>query len=282
MANRTQFYFYAPTWDIPAEGPIKIGNVLRSIENPETPLATVVPPSTTPITKTDVVISHADLRQGRLTILTKFLEVLKLGGGVRYSNKYATSQAAEALHSYEQLVTTQFFPDEDYLQQCLDAPRVKRYLELSRCKKPVYVITGLKTVYGASAESRASRGRGGHLEGGVDPTLLSGGAAPAAVEVAADLSRDKSTGVAWGGSEPFVLAFRVRRVYAHKDTGEVRKQEDYKRGALLGNETGGGVVHGPGFLVSKMDDPEDEGEDSFGVTEGDTEVVCAFSKKSPE
>ncbi|KAL8388759.1 hypothetical protein RB599_010084 [Gaeumannomyces hyphopodioides] len=275
MANRTQFYFYAPTWDIPAEGPIKIGNVLRSIKNPETPLATVVPPSTTPIKKTDVVISHADLRQGRLTILTRFLDVLKLGGGVRYSNN------AEVLHSYEQLVTRQFFPDEDYLQQCLDALRVRQYLELSRCKKPVYVITGLKTVYGASAESRASRGRGGHLEGGVDPTLPSGGAAPA-VEVDADLSRGRSTEVAWGGSEPFVLAFRVRRVYAHEKTGEIRKQEDYKRGAFLGNETKGDVGDGRGFSVSKTDDPEDEGHDNVEVTEGDTEVVCAFSKKAPE
>ncbi|EJT68927.1 hypothetical protein GGTG_13517 [Gaeumannomyces tritici R3-111a-1] len=275
MANRTRFYFYAPTWDIPAEGPIKIGNVLRSIKNPETPLATVVPLSTIPIEKTDVVISHAELRQGRFTILTRFLDVLKFGGGVGWGNN------AEALHSYERLVTNQFFPDEDYLQQCLDAPRVRRYLELSRSKKPVYVITGLKTVHGASAESRTSHSRGGHLKGGVDPTLPSGGVA-AAVEMNADLSRDRSTGVAWGGSEPFVLAFRVQRVYAHEKTGEIRKQGDYKRGAFLGNETKGDVGDGSVFSVSKTEDPEDEGYGNIEVTEGDYEVVCAFAKEVAE
>ncbi|ENH75406.1 hypothetical protein FOC1_g10002966 [Fusarium oxysporum f. sp. cubense race 1] len=32
MANRDFFYFYAPTWDYPPEGPIKLGNVISSVK----------------------------------------------------------------------------------------------------------------------------------------------------------------------------------------------------------------------------------------------------------
>lgn len=45
MEGQVAYFFYAPTWDFPPEGPIKLGNVLTSVEKPEQPLSTTPPPT---------------------------------------------------------------------------------------------------------------------------------------------------------------------------------------------------------------------------------------------
>ncbi|KAL7974578.1 hypothetical protein HDV63DRAFT_363575 [Trichoderma sp. SZMC 28014] len=35
MTNNQNLFFYAPTWDYPPDGPIKLGNVIASVKKPE-------------------------------------------------------------------------------------------------------------------------------------------------------------------------------------------------------------------------------------------------------
>ncbi len=82
MANRVFYFFYAPTWDYPPEGPIKLGNVLASIKTPESPLFTAPPPGPSDVystEKTEVEFSEEKLREGQFSILTKFLSFLGFG-----------------------------------------------------------------------------------------------------------------------------------------------------------------------------------------------------------
>lgn len=86
MANRVPFFFYAPTWDFPPDGPIKLGNVLTSFKTPELPLYTAAPPTPDEVFSTEkrqVEFSHEKLREGQFSILTKFLSFL--GAGVDLS-----------------------------------------------------------------------------------------------------------------------------------------------------------------------------------------------------
>lgn len=82
MANRDFFYFYAPTWDFPPDGPIQLGNVLTSLEKPERPLCCYPPPpafdasNLLRTTKTDVQYTKEKLKSGKFSLLTKFLSVL--------------------------------------------------------------------------------------------------------------------------------------------------------------------------------------------------------------
>lgn len=82
MSNRVFYYFYAPTWDYPPDGPIKLGNVLMSIKTAENPLFTAPLPSEEEVfsrNKNDVEYSVEKLRGGKFSILTKFLSFLGVG-----------------------------------------------------------------------------------------------------------------------------------------------------------------------------------------------------------
>lgn len=93
MANRTFYFFYAPTWDYPPEGPIKLGNVITSIKAPERPLYTTVLPTDHEVfssEKSHVEFSTEKLRAGKFSILTKFLSILGVGVdvGADWENRY--------------------------------------------------------------------------------------------------------------------------------------------------------------------------------------------------
>ena len=81
MANTVPSYFYSPSWDYPPPptGPIKLGSLITSLKRPEQPLATSDPTSTFSTDKKIVEFSKEKLRQGKFSILTKFLSVLGVG-----------------------------------------------------------------------------------------------------------------------------------------------------------------------------------------------------------
>jgi hypothetical protein len=93
MANRTFYFFYAPTWDYPPEGPIKLGNVITSIKTPERPLYTAPLPTDPEVfssEKSHVEFSTEKLKEGKFSILTKFLSILGVGVdvGANWDNRY--------------------------------------------------------------------------------------------------------------------------------------------------------------------------------------------------
>jgi hypothetical protein len=80
MANRR--YFFAPTWDYPPGGPIKLGNVITSVKKPERPLHCAPPPVDSDVfssKKTSVKYTREKLRKGKFSILTKFLSFVGFG-----------------------------------------------------------------------------------------------------------------------------------------------------------------------------------------------------------
>lgn len=180
--------------------------------------------------------------------------------------------------------TTQFVPKEDYLQKCIEAEGVRRYLDRSRYRKPVYVITGIKTVYGAKAKSFVSRTRGGKLGVSVDSTLWSGGAVPASLEPGVEGHREAKGGTSWEGSSDFVFAFRVRKVHVNKKTQTVGKSYDYNKGALLDDKKEKTREDFPDLVISLEEDPRpgDEGYLKDEFMEGDTVVTCAFPRPGDE
>lgn len=95
MANREFFFFYAPTWDFPPDGPIKLGNVIRSVKRPQRPLSCSPPPDDD-VFKTEkrsVQYTKEKLRSGKFSILTKFLSVLGFGidVGAEVERRYVTA-----------------------------------------------------------------------------------------------------------------------------------------------------------------------------------------------
>jgi hypothetical protein len=93
MANHVYSYFYAPSWDYPPDGPIKVGNVITSILKPEQPLFTAPYPSDGEMLLSEkkvVEYTKEKLRAGKFGILTKFLSILGFGVdfGVDWERRY--------------------------------------------------------------------------------------------------------------------------------------------------------------------------------------------------
>lgn len=209
MANIVFYFFYAPTWDWPPEGPIKLGNVLTSIKKPEQPFYTAPLPSQSEVyssEKTDVQCSCEKTREGKFSILTKFFSVIGVGVDIgalwkkgcvfafvswqrfgtrglvevytRSDEKLRQNSIDEA-YTFKRVETKQFVPKDDYVQKCIEAEAVRHYLDQFRYRKPVYLITGVKTVYGAKKKIalvlRTCRlGRGQSRRRRLDPRQRSG------------------------------------------------------------------------------------------------------------
>ncbi|ETS87208.1 hypothetical protein PFICI_01036 [Pestalotiopsis fici W106-1] len=279
MANNVFYFFYAPTWDWPPEGPIKLGNVIRAVGEPEQPLFTAPLPAASEVftsEKFNVEYTKEKLREGRFSILTKFLSIL--GVGINVGADWQDSNAE--LYGFKSVETTQFIPKEDYIQKCIEADAVRLYLDRSRYRKPVYIITGIKTVYGARAKSYKHKQHGGEVGIAVDGTIWSGGTAPLSVEPGVGGKRVTTTETTWEGSSDFVFAFRVHKIHVNRKTQAVDESHDYTKGALLDSKTDKIRDALPDIFILSQEDPKpsDENHDEGEFTEGDRVVLCAIPR----
>lgn len=82
----------------------------------------------------------------------------------------------------------------------------------------------------------------------------------------------------WEGSDDFVFAFRVSKVFVGKATGQA-VSEEYRKGAMLGNEEE--QVKGPELYVLKVEDPDAEGEgfDTEELMNDEDVVACAIPRE---
>lgn len=169
--------------------------------------------------------------------------------------------------------TTQFSPKLPYLQKCIESEDVRRFLHVSRYCKPVYIITGLKIVTGARADTLRTRTVKTNLAVEVDGTVWSGGAVPVGGGPGLEGEVSSKATTEWSGGDDFVFAFRVTKVTVAKATGQVRSEEEYRKGAMLGNEEG--HVEGPrlSVLISEDFDVEAEDFDTEELMEDREQVV---------
>lgn len=295
MANRVPFFFYAPTWDFPPDGPIKLGNVLASLKTPEMPLHTtplLIEDEALSTEKHEVEISTEKLREGKFSIITKFLSFLGVGvdacagGSTRFvplpvqapgfertmlCNRVCSSGETFSLESIQ---TTQFFPREQYFRRCVEAAGVRRFLEKSRYRKPVYIITGLKVVKGARAKNFKASSLEGELGINVDATVWTGGGIPVAGGPGVSGTVSRKQGTSWEGSSDFVLAYRVQKLKISR-TGAISRAEDYKTGAMLGNDVEEKEAPELDILLDLVDVGQEVGFVAEEITEGEEVFLCA-------
>ncbi|KAF4338101.1 hypothetical protein FBEOM_8000 [Fusarium beomiforme] len=273
MANREFFYFYAPTWDYPPHGPIKLGNIISSVKKPHIPLINCPPAEDAGVYKTEkkkVQYTKEKLTSGKFSVLTKFLSVLGFGVDVGAE----VERSDEETFMFDTLETTGFIPTSEYLQHCVESEAVRGWLEKFRYSKPLYVITGLKVVTGAAANTFKSRTVGGDLSVEVDGTVWSGGAVPIGGGPGIEAKVGQSHQTKWEGGN-FVFAFRVSKVRVKK-SGEVKSEEEYTKGTML--EPQSQVHKQAGLDIIALEDPSarDEGFEEEKLMEDDDEILCAI------
>ncbi|KAI0861273.1 hypothetical protein F4860DRAFT_175196 [Xylaria cubensis] len=273
MANRTLYFFLAPTWDLPSppSGPIQLGNVITSLKTPERSLykGPKLNSGTFSSSQTQVKFSTEKLRAGRFGIFARFL-TMALGFGVDATIAWESNNASR--FTFETLETTQFYPDASYLQACIAAEPVQRYLSKSRYRKPLYIITGLKTVSGAKAESFEAHIVDGSVSPEIDATAWSGVPVGGGTKVGVKVGNKGA--VTWEAANDFVFAFRVQKIMVEKRTGAV-SGEDYTKGALMDAAIGESNTPTLKIVEEEMDD-QVEGFLKEELMDDDQLVLCAI------
>ncbi|KAH7014804.1 hypothetical protein EDB80DRAFT_864238 [Ilyonectria destructans] len=152
----------------------------------------------------------------------------------------------------------------------------------SKTGETLYIVTGLKTVYGSEAKSHTSRSHGGNAAVAFDGTVRSGGTIPVGIEPGVEGRYGTTQGTSWQDSSDFVFAFRVRKVHVSKKTQAVKKSDDYTRGALLevDDQVQKMAESFPELIVTSQEESmaEDEGYDENELMEGDRVVRFAIPK----
>ena len=120
-----------------------------------------------------------------------------------------TSRKNSSHFKFDHIETTQFIPNEAYIQECVEASPGRRCLEKPRYRKPIYVITSIKTVSGARTATNMSRTVEGMLGVKLDGTILSGGLAPIVSGSSVEIGRENREDTAWKRSSDFFFPFCV-------------------------------------------------------------------------
>lgn len=178
-----------------------------------------------------------------------------------------------SLFKFDTLETTQFSPTPEFFQQCISARSVQLFLERSRYRKPIYIITGLKVVKGAQAKTIHSRTTSTEVSAEADSatfmglSVLSGG--PMVGQEKGD-----SKSMKWEGSD-FVFAFRVRKVRVGKKSGSVQSEKDYTKGAMLERDVE--VMKSPELEILGDEEGDASNEDFVQEEVMDDEeiIICA-------
>lgn len=287
MANMKKTYYFPPTWDVHPQGPLKLGSVLASTKRPLQPLlicpVTDIPQPTIFIagadpaqpqiystTRQNISYITSTLRTGSFTLFASFIAAV-LGVGPDMSTKLSNDNILTL--NFARLDTQEWYPSTAELWQRVKHPSVSRFLERSlawRTKK-LFVVTGVKVAYGATAESKAIRETGGEGKVTLDPGTSGG--MPGLVEfgTGAGLQKKENTEVAWesgadGKEDPgFVFAYRVQRVKIKKKDGELVEvtSKDHTSGAVY--DDGAPSVDKPEEYEIDADDPEDDDSNEDGV-----------------
>ncbi|KAM0437652.1 hypothetical protein ACHAPT_002016 [Fusarium lateritium] len=232
MAARPKHYFLAPTGN-PPEGPIRLGNIISvpqladdPINEDHFPLSSVpmdVIEYNEPNYKFDISLNKG----GHVGIWASFLQMLGLGGEVTVEGLDENSEE----WTCENLQTISFTPKLAYITKCLEDEGVQNYM---RANKPwfssskLYMIMGIKVAYGAASTVRYARTRGLNLRFGVDLGDLG-----VPLSFGPDAGRNNTISVqqSQDGAEPFVFAFRLRRIKITRK-GNFH-HEQYDKGTVL-------------------------------------------------
>lgn len=149
---------------------------------------------------------------------------------------------------------------------------MQRYLEKCRYKKPVYVITGLKTVTGAAVKTNKQSASANMVA--IEATVPGVDGMPnLTVKPQISTKKEAKANMSWEGHSDFIFAYRVSKVWVKK--GSIL-EEDYTKGAMFGREEKAMVDTAPEIVKVEEADPAEEGFTQEETTDGDEKVMIAL------
>ncbi|CVL13462.1 hypothetical protein FPRO06_07796 [Fusarium proliferatum] len=233
MATRQTSYFLAPISN-PLEGQIRLGNIISTPFLADDPInqENVLPSAwSTEVVEhnqTNFTFDMSVKNDRSFGIWASFLQTLGIGGDATVDRSKERSEQ----WACEKLKTLSFNPTMSYVSQCLKDKGVQSFMRVSKpwfATNKLYMITGIKVAYGAASTIEHAKQRGLNLKFGTD---FSSQGVPISVGPQIGGSNTITTKQSQSGGDPFVFAFRLRRIKISRK-GEV-SHERYTKGTVLG------------------------------------------------
>ncbi|KAI1385109.1 uncharacterized protein F4822DRAFT_417329 [Hypoxylon trugodes] len=223
-------YRRAPNFSIPPNGPLKLGTIVEDLKEllPLNQSKQVdIPAGNTYYTKDKgFSITFEKIREHELGAVARIFGLESLGEiGTKYQRN------AETAVYIRELETSHFYPSVEYIGASLALGDVKTYMEVTKKRYPVYMITGLKIAHGASWSLSRDSSVGATLEVTVpEPTTV----VAAGPKLSSTVSSKKTTSVEEADS--FVLAYRATKIWYKWYNKSETKSRSYLAGATMAGD----------------------------------------------
>lgn len=235
MANQPKYYFLIPGFDFPV-GSVKLGSIITNLNEPHNVHFTaeegdIDTTTIMPSDKYNVKEIVMDKSAQKAGLFARFFSAAQIGAEANMQFNKATCTMYDLSHMH----TEWFNPTEDLLDKAVNSERVAKYLRLTAFKNPVYMVTGVKTVLGASVSTFNTKGRGVKILLGID-------ASPAGLPLSigpqfqGNFMHQHAAG--FGDSSAIVFAYRLKEIRC--EGGRV-KAEDKQGGDLYDAGKGKGI-----------------------------------------
>ncbi|KAI9662764.1 MAG: hypothetical protein M1829_006159 [Trizodia sp. TS-e1964] len=166
----------------------------------------------------------------QLSIWAEFLSIFGLGGDTRIGFNRENINT----YAFKKMTTSWFLPSLLYVENAVKTQRVQNFLKIAG-QKPLYIITGIKSVEGAKITTSSNRGRLYSGKMGVDVTSLG---APVTLGPQGEVETKTGEAVSWECESPIVFAYQLTRIKLQKGAW---KQQDFTKGAVFGTDKSNGA-----------------------------------------
>jgi len=264
MANKYKTYFLSPGWDFPV-GSIQLGSIISDRSFPQRYLTEHDPRAFGGEVHESVKEHFTDTidqsKTNKFGLWAQFLQIFGLGAEASVSFDKGTIEK----YSFKRMKTEFFLPSKEFAKAAVKIADVADFLEQTDYQEPVYIITGIKTVEGASVITVKKKGRGFHLKAGFDGTPAG---VPITIGPEANHKNSESERASFKNSSPVVFAYELSEMWQKRDSKDVTLKS-HTKGALFG-------------LDGKELDLETEVVEGLGKLDDGSEVVPAFDEDGEE
>lgn len=247
-------WFSAPR-DVLPDSTITPGRLIVDPRTPEGPpyldAALSIPATDLRVTNYPYQNKKEDEKGGSFGLFASFMSAFGVGGDLSGNLKSGRSLDIDV----DRLQTVMFDPSAEYLEETLNSPKNLAYLRDQRFKRSLYLVTGVKTAYGAKLTRSRSEQRGGEAKLGISPNVPGLEIGPTA-----SYSQTGKVTETVQGPTDFVFAYRLNKLH-YSRTRSKYVQQKFTSGALYSDEV-------------DLED-EDEAEEKAAESEGEefAEVV---------
>jgi len=261
MANKIKTYFLVPGWDFPA-GSLPLGTILDTPTSPQStlykpPFSSIDTP-TYPTSKYNFSTTISSSSHKHVGLFAKFLQIFGLGAevSVKYDKAHVDTYAFDHVH------TVWFSPSQTYISQVIKETEVVNFLKQTDYEETIYIITGIKTVEGASVTTFRNKGRDLKAAAGFDGTAMG---IPVSVGPDAGYGDGETREATFKNSSSVVWAYQLKEVRVKRGGGVQSK--DFVKGALFGEGEEGRVVEPQAGEIPDEDLSAERAYDEVGEEE---------------